>query len=313
MKTRLLGQTGIAISEIGLGTNFVGGHNLYENVDEKQGIALVRQAVAEGITFIDTADAYGLGRSEELIGRALGKQINDVVIATKGGITWDEKGNRGPESNAPTYLRKALEASLKRLGRDCVDLYYIHKPDGKTPPEEAFGELMRFKEEGKIRAAGLSNFDISGIEAAMKAGRVDAVQNRYNLFQREVEDELLPFCEKHRISFIPWGPLAFGLLGGKYTTDFKLDENDWRHRTGLFDAEVFAGNVAIVQQLNTLAHEAGAELSHLAIRWILRQGAVGSVIAGAKRPVQVTQNARAAWLELTQKQIAQIEDVLQKM
>jgi len=190
-------------------------------VSEQDGLRLLQRSVDAGVNFIDTADAYGLGRSEELIGKALGRRTTDVIIATKGGITF-EGSERTGISNDPSYLRRALEASLKRLGRDYIDLYYIHKPDGKTPPEESYGALMQFKDQGLIRAGGVSNFEIKDIQSALRAGPIDALQSRYNIFQREVETEILPFCQTHGISFIPWGPLAFGLLGGKYSSSYKL-------------------------------------------------------------------------------------------
>lgn len=306
MKTRKLGSSGIEITEIGLGTNYVGGHNLYEKVDEAEGIRLVQRAVDLGITFIDTADIYGMGRSEELVGKALKGRRDEVVIATKGGIMFDGTSRTGV-SNEPGYLRQALEASLKRLGLDAVDLYYIHRSDGKTPLEEAFGELMRFKEEGLIRAAGVSNFGLTDLQNALKAGPVDALQCRYNLLQREAETELLPFCKQRGISFIPWGPLAYGLLGGKYSSDFKLAENDWRHRSEAFDPGVFEKNLGVVDKLKAIAEKKKAPVAHLAIQWLLSKPAVGSVIAGAKRLDQVEQNARADELVLTPGETAMID------
>jgi myo-inositol catabolism protein IolS len=306
MKTRILGNSDIEISEIGFGTNYIGGHNLYENVDEDVGIRLVQRAVDLGITFIDTADIYGMGRSEELVGKALRDRWDKVVIATKGGIMFDGKTNTGI-SNDPAYLRQALEASLKRLGRDHVDLYYIHRADGKTPVAEAFGALMRFKEEGLIRAAGVSNFDLPDLQSALKAGPVDALQSRFNILQREVVPEILPFCLENRISFIPWGPLAFGLLGGKYPRGYKLAENDWRHRSGAFDPEVYEKNLEIVDALKTMAEKKRETPAHLAIQWLLAKPAVGSVIAGAKRMTQVDQNAQADSVELSESEVSQID------
>jgi aryl-alcohol dehydrogenase-like predicted oxidoreductase len=304
MKTRKLGTSDIEITEIGLGTNYIGGHNLYEGVDEKEGVRIVQRALDLGITLIDTADVYGLGRSEELVGKALKGHRQSTILATKGGIVYD--GSSRGINNAPAYLRKALEGSLKRLNCDYVDLYYIHRADGRTPPEEAFGALMKFKEEGLIRAAGVSNFEIDDLSAAQKAGPIDALQSRFNLFQREVEKEILPFCIRHRISFIPWGPLAFGLLGGKYTPDFKLAPNDWRHRSGVFDKGVFERNLETAEKLKALATNKEAAVAHVALRWLLSRPAVGSVIAGAKRAEQVEENVRTDSLELTEEEIEQI-------
>jgi len=215
MNSNKLGQSGINISAMGLGTNYVGGHNLYANVDEAEGVRLVQRAMDLGVTHIDTADAYGFGRSEELVGKAIAGRRDDVVLATKGGILFGEHGTG--ENNDPAYLRAALERSLKRLNVDNVDLYYIHRHDGKTPPEDAFGALMDFKREGLIRAGGVSNFGLPELQAASNAGPIDALQSRYNLLQRDVEAEVLPWCEKNNVSFVPWGGLAYGLLGGRYS------------------------------------------------------------------------------------------------
>ena len=209
--------------------------------------------------------------------------------------------------NSPAYLRRALQASLRRLGVDQVDLYYIHRWDGKTPPEEAYGEVMRFKEEGLIRAGGVSNFEVAQIASALKAGPVDALQSQYNMLQRDVESEVLPFCAANAISFIPWGPLAYGLLGGKYGRGFKLPEKDWRHRSGAFDPDTYAANVERVERLRAVADDKGAPLAHVAIQWLLSRTAVASVIAGAKRSEQVDDNARADALALDAETLAALD------
>lgn len=308
MHTTTLGRSGIEITTIGLGTNYVGGHNLYAQVDEDEGVALVQRAMDRGITFLDTADVYGTGRCEELVGKAIAGRRDDAVLATKGGILFGDAGSG--LDNSPAYLRRALEASLRRLGVDHVDLYYIHRYDGKTPPEESYGEVMRFKEEGLIRAGGVSNFQVPQIEAALKAGPVDALQSQYNMLQRGVETEILPFCEAHDISFVPWGPLAYGLLGGRYGRDFELDENDWRHRSGAFGEGTFEENIERVEALKTIADGKGAPLAHVAIQWLLSRPAVASVIAGAKRAAQVDDNARADGLALDAATLALLDACL---
>ena len=304
--TRELGRTGRTISEIGLGTNAVGGHNLYENLSEDAGVALVRRAVERGITFVDTADVYGLGRSEELVGKALAGVGDEVVLATKGANIFAD-GKRGGASNEPAYMRRALEASLARLGRDHVDLYYIHKPDGTTPPDEALGGLLRLKEEGKIRYIGVSNFSADQVREALKAGPIDAVQSEYHLFNRAVEADLLPLCRDKGISFVPWGPIAFGLLGGKYTRDFRLAPGDWRNRVALFAPENFARTMDAVEALAAIAEVRGVPLVHLAMRWVLRDPVVSSTITGAKTPAQVDVNVGAAGWDLTDDELAAID------
>lgn len=286
-----LGHSEIEISVMGLGTNYVGGHNLYADVDEDEGVRLVGAALDAGITFIDTADAYGFGRSEELVGKALAHRRSEAIVATKGGLLF---GDKGPGvSNEPAYLRSALEASLRRLNMDYVDLYYIHRHDGTTPAEEAFGALMDFKREGLIRAAGVSNFDLATLQAAASAGPVDALQSRYNLLQREVEADVLPWCASNGTSFVPWGPLAYGLLGGRYDRDFKLGDGDWRVRSGAFEPEVYGRNMDAVDGLKVIADKNNLSPAHLSLQWLCAQPGVGSVIAGAKRSAQVADNASA--------------------
>lgn len=308
METRPLGSSSQSATVIGLGTNYVGGHNLYANVDEDEGVRLVQRAVDLGVNFIDTADVYGVGRSEELVGKALAGRRDEVVLATKGG---NPMPGQDGANNDPAYLRSALEASLKRLNVDYVDLYYIHRPDGRTPPEEAFGELMRMKDDGLIRAAGLSNFELDDIQAAQKAGPVDALQSQYNMLQRQVEPEILPYCAEHGIAFVPWGPLAYGLLGGKYTREFQLPENDWRHRSGAFSPDTYPRNMNVVEGLRPLCEQWGVSMAHVAVQWLLAKPGVGSVITGAKTSVQVGDNVDAAGTTLTLAQLAQVEAVLQ--
>jgi len=305
MRTRKLGQSGIDFSCIGLGTNYVGGHNLYVGVDEDEGVRLVKQAIDLGVTHIDTADVYGTGRSEELVGKSIDGRRDDVVLATKGGILFGDHGNG--VNNDPAYLRGALERSLKRLNVDCVDLYYIHRHDGKTPAEDAFGALMDFKREGLIRSAGVSNFGLPELQAAASAGPVDALQSCYNLLQREVEADVLPWCADNNVSFVPWGGLAYGLLGGRYSPDFQLHESDWRHKTGLFDKVAYGRNMDTVDGLKTIAAKCGSTPSHLAIKWLLSKETVGSVIAGAKNTGQVSDNVAAENDKISPEHLAAVD------
>lgn len=313
MEYRKLGHTDLYLSEIGMGTNQIGGHNLYDDVDEVENIAAVQQAVEVGINFFDTADVYGLGRSEELLGLALGGYKYDVSIATKGGNVFTPDGQRWGVDNSPVYLRQALEASLRRLNREYLDLYYIHRWDGKTPIAEAFGALLRFKEEGKIRAAGVSNFGLEQLQQAMSAGQVDALQNRYNLFDRYVEGDLLEYCRAHGVGFVPYGPLAFGILGGRYERDLRLSPNDWRRGVPLFSPEHFPRVMDIVEQLQEFAAARRVPLAHLAMRWVLRDPAVTSSITGARRPAQVSENARAVGWDLAPEELSAIDRLTRRL
>ena len=310
MKTRRLGLSDLHVTEIGLGANAVGGHNLYEHLSEDDGIAVVHKALEVGINFIDTADVYGLGRSEELLGLALPDPTEDVLIATKGGNEWDVADpTKRRVNNRPEYLRRALEASLIRLRRDTVDHYYIHRIDDTVPLCESFGELMRLKEEGKIRAAGLSNVTVAQLQAALCAGPIDAVQNEYNIFLREAERDVIPFCEDNDIAFIPYGPLAYGILGGRYDRDLTLDPGDWRNGVNLFAPANLGHVLDVVDELTEIAAARDVPLAHVAARWVLRRLFVASAIVGAKRPEQVAANAGAAGWDLDADELDRIDEL----
>ena len=307
MRYSILKKTEFKISKLGLGTNAVGGHNLYKNIDEQEGIALLEEALNQGINFIDTADGYGRGRSEELVGQVLKNKPRDsFVLATKGGQT-----SSGP-NNTPSYMREAVEHSLHRLNMDDVDLYYVHFPDGKTPLTETIGELSRLKEEGKIKAIGVSNMSIEQLKEANSTGQISALQSPYHMLNRSAEKDLLPYCIDHDISFIPYGPLAFGILGGNYTKDFKLDDGDWRHKIPLFKQEHFATALDIVEQLKVIAANRGIELSNLALAWLLAQDGVDAVIPGGKRPEHVKRNMPSIEVTLTRDELQQIDAILNR-
>lgn len=306
-----LKKSDIKISRIGLGTNAVGGYNLFENVNEEDGKKFVQEAIHQGITLIDTADIYGNGRSEELIGEVL-KEVprEQLVLATKGGNRIDENGKEDP-NNSPEYMRVALEKSLKRLQMDYVDLYYIHFPDGITPLDEAVGELSRLKQEGKIRAIGVSNMNLNQLKVANSTNEISALQVSYNMLNREVEKDLLPYCVEHEISVIPYGPLAFGILGGNYTKNFKLPAGDWRNYLPLFQKGLFEKNIEKVEALKKIAESTGITMANLASAWLLAQTGVDALIPGGKRPDQVIENVQSCEITISAKVLEEIEAILQ--
>lgn len=310
MKFHTLKKTNIKISEIGLGTNAVGGHNLFENLNEQDGQELVSAALDLGITFIDTADIYGKGRSEELVGEVLKNHSRDeFVLATKGGRHWFEDGSVKTD-NHPQYLRGAFENSLKRLQMDYVDLYYLHFPDNETPLAESIGELSRLKEEGKIRAIGISNVTLEQLIEANVHNDISVLQSPYNMLNRSGEQDLLPYCIKNEISFIPYGPLAYGLLGGKYTKNFKLGKGDWRISDPLFQGELFEQTLIKVEALKGIAEEKQTTLPNLALAWLLAQDGVDAVIPGGKHKKQVSNNVKATDVLLTNEDLGYIERIL---
>ena len=304
-----LKKTNIEISEIGFGTNAVGGHNLYANTDEEQGKKMIEEAVSGGVIFFDTADSYGFGRSEEILGETIRHKRSELVIATKGGI---EKLNNGSIriNNSPKYMRRAVENSLKRLKTDYIDLYYIHFVDPTIPLSESIGELSRLKEEGKIRAIGISNVDLEQLKTANSTNEISAVSCPYNMLERSVEETLLPYCVQNEISYIPYGPLAFGILGGNYTKDFILEEGDWRKEVDLFKEEIFQRNLTKVAQLKAIAIEKEISLANLALSWLLKQNGVDAIIPGGKRPEQVIENIKTANITLSETDMGKINVIL---
>jgi myo-inositol catabolism protein IolS len=310
MKYTKLKKSNIEVSVIGLGTNAVGGHNLFQNLNEEDGKDFVREALKNGVTFIDTADIYGPGRSEELVGEVL-KEFNreDYVIATKGAQKWSSDGSI-KTNNRPEYLRDALENSLQRLQLDYVDLYYLHFPDGETPFAESIGELARLKEEGKIRSIGISNVSLEQLKEANANGDISVLQSPYNMFDRSAEAELLPYCIENNISFIPYGPLAFGLLGGGFTKDSKLDEQDWRNSIPLFQGDQFQQTLTKVDKLKEFALKKDTTLPNLALAWLLAQEGVDAVIPGGKRKERIRENTQASDIVLSNEELAIINDIL---
>lgn len=304
-----LGKTDLSVNPIGLGTNAVGGHNLYPNLDEEAGRDLVRAALDNGMNFLDTAFIYGPGRSEELIGEVLKERKNrsEAVIATKGAHKF--AGEEVVFDNSPAFLKEAVEGSLQRLQTDYIDLFYIHFPDENTPKDEAVGALKKLKDEGKIRAIGVSNFSIEQLKEANKDGYVDVFQGEYNLLNREAEKELFPYAKEHNISFVPYFPLASGLLTGKYDKDSRFD--DLRQNLPYFKEGNFERNLEKVEQIRSIAEAKDAELAHIVLAWYLTQDVIDVIIPGAKRSEQVTANLRTLDVQLTEEEIQQISKVFQ--
>ncbi|MCT4780727.1 MULTISPECIES: aldo/keto reductase [Exiguobacterium] len=306
-KSVKLGKSNLMVNPIGLGTNAVGGHNLYPNLDEQAGRDLVRVALMNGINFLDTAYIYGPERSEELVGEVWSETVEreEVILATKGAHQLID-GNV-VMNNSPEFLKQAVEDSLKRLRTDYIDLYYIHFPDEQTPKDEAVAALAELKAEGKIRAIGVSNFSLEQLKEANKDGHIDVYQGEYNLFKRDAEKEILPYIREHGISFVPYFPLAAGLLAGKYDAETKFD--DLRKNDPLFQEDVFKDNLAKVDLLRPIAEAKDAEVAHIVLAWYLAQDGIDAIIPGAKRADQVTDTIRTLDVELMEEEIRQIDQI----
>ncbi|GER66670.1 putative oxidoreductase YccK [Weizmannia acidilactici] len=306
-KQTRLGKTDLYVNPIGLGTNAVGGHNIHPNLNDETGKEVVRTAIDHGINFLDTAFIYGPERSEELIGEVLKEKgcRDQVVLATKGAHKFVH--GKVVFDNSPAFLKAAVESSLKRLQTDYIDLFYIHFPDENTPKDEAVGALKELKDQGKIRAIGVSNFTIGQLKEANKDGYVDVLQSEYNLLKRQAEKDLLPYTAENGISFIPYFPLASGILAGKYTKDTKFEGS--RAKNPLYQGETFIRNLEKVDKLRAIAEEKGADVAHVVLAWYLAQDSIDAVIPGAKRPEQVVDNLKTLEVDLTAEDVQNISEI----
>ncbi|CPE50488.1 Oxidoreductase ion channel [Staphylococcus aureus] len=266
-----LGKSDVEVFPIALGTNAVGGHNLYPNLDEEQGKDVVRQAINHGINLLDTAYIYGPERSEELVGEVVKEYPREQIkIATKGSHEFDEN-QEVHQNNQPEYLKQQVENSLKRLQTDYIDLYYIHFPDNNTPKDQAVAALQELKEQGKIKAIGVSNFTLDQLKEANKDGYVDVVQLEYNLLHRENE-AVLQYCVDHQITFIPYFPLASGILAGKYDENTIFSDHRTTRRD--FKPGVFEENVRRVKALESIAAAHQTSIANIVLAFYLTRPAI---------------------------------------
>lgn len=301
-----LGKSDVEVFPIALGTNAVGGHNLYPNLDEEQGKDVVRQAINHGINLLDTAYIYGPERSEELVGEVVKEYPREQIkIATKGSHEFDEN-QEVHQNNQPEYLKQQVENSLKRLQTDYIDLYYIHFPDDNTPKDQAVAALQELKEQGKIKAIGVSNFTLDQLKEANKDGYVDVVQLEYNLLHRENE-AVLQYCVDHQITFIPYFPLASGILAGKYDENTKFSDHRTTRRD--FIPGVFEENVRRVKALESLAAAHQTSIANIVLAFYLTRPAIDVIIPGAKCAEQVIENIKAADIVLSDDEIQYIDEL----
>jgi aryl-alcohol dehydrogenase-like predicted oxidoreductase len=313
MEYTRLGRTSLRVSTICYGTWQFGGD--WGQVDQAQwdaGKATVRTALDLGINFFDTAQAYGFGLAERMLGEALRpylkSQRDTVVIATKGGLR-QEGANLLRDASA-RWLRQGVEHSLRNLGVDYIDLYQVHWPDPHTPVEETARALDQLVQEGKIRYIGVSNYDAEQMRAFEQTRKLDALQPPYSLFRRDIERDILPYCQAHGIGVLVYGALAHGLLAGTYTPRTTFPADDWRSHHPIFHGDTFAGNLAVVAQLKDLAEREGMSVAQLAIAWVLAQPAVDVAIVGARNPQQLAGSARAADKRLSRAALEAIETIM---
>lgn len=311
MKYTQLGQTSLRVSTISYGTWQFGGD--WGSFEAREAQAAIRQALDRGITFFDTAQAYGFGISEQVLGEALQPELksrrDEIVLATKGGLRIE--GDNLLRDSSAGWLRQGVEQSLRNLGVDYIDLYQVHWPDPYTPFEETAAALDQLVQEGKIRYVGVSNYDADQMREFEKTRKIDTLQPPYDLFRRDIEQEILPYCQEHGIGVLVYGPLAHGLLAGAYTPQTTFASDDWRSKSPAFHGENFERDLRVVDRLKGLAERQGITVAQLAIAWVLANPAVDVAIVGARRPQQLAQTVQAADIELSREALREIEQIMQ--
>ncbi len=310
MEQRTLGRGGPDIAAMGLGC--MGMSEFYGQTDDRESIATIHRAIELGVTFLDTADMYGVGRNEELVGRAIADRRDKVFLATKFGNVRGEDGSFRGVDGKPDYVRAACEASLKRLKLDVIDLYYQHRVDPTVPIEDTVGAMADLVRQGKVRYLGLSEAAPATIRRAHATHPIAALQTEYSLWSRDPEDEILPTVRELGIAFVAYSPLGRGFLTGQFKQFEDLEADDYRRFSPRFRGENFQRNLDLVRHIEALAQRKGCTPAQLALAWVLAQGADVVPIPGTKRVRYLEDNAGALNVALSPDELAQIDRLLPK-
>ena len=306
MQQRRLGK--LQVSAIGLGC--MGMSEYYSGRDQDEAVATIHRALDSGITLLDTADIYGVGANEELVGRAIRDRRREAVVATKFGIVRKPNGDYVGISGRPDYVRSACDASLQRLGVEAIDLYYQHRVDPETPIEDTVGAMAELVAAGKVRHIGLSEASPGTIRRAHKVHPITALQTEYSLWSREPEPEILATVRDLGVGFVAYSPLGRGFLTGQIKSVDNLDADDWRRNVPRFQGENFEKNLDLVREVETMAGDKGCTPAQLALAWVLAQGDDIVPIPGTKRRKYLDENLAALDVRLTADELARIDRVL---
>jgi aryl-alcohol dehydrogenase-like predicted oxidoreductase len=308
MKQQSLGQPGLIVSALGLGC--MGMSEFYGPRDDAESIATIHRALDLGVTFLDTADMYGMGENERLVGRALKGRRQQAVLATKFGNVRDGNGKFLGVNGRPEYVRNCCDASLRRLGVDEIDLYYQHRVDPQVPIEETLGAMRELVRAGKVHYLGLSEAAPATIRRAMKVHPISALQTEYSLWTRDVEAEILPLCRELGIGFVAYSPLGRGFLTGRFKKPDDLAADDWRLKSPRFEGENFTRNLALAERIDALARQKKCTAAQLALAWVLAQGEDIVPIPGTKRRNYLEENVASLAIELSPAELAEISAAL---
>ena len=310
MQQRKLGNSPLMVSAMGLGC--MGMSEFYAPADDNESLEVIHRALDLGVNFLDTADIYGVGRNEELVGRAIRGRRHEVILATKFGNVRDAQGHSLGINGRPEYVRQACAASLRRLKVETIDLYYQHRVDRNVPIEETVGAMSRLIEEGKVRFLGLSEAAPTTIRRAHREHPLRALQTEYSLWSRDPEDELIPTCRELGISFVAYSPLGRGFLTGQIKSPEDLAPDDWRRNVPRFQGENFDRNLELVRRIEQLAAAKGCKASQLALAWVLAQGEDLLPIPGTTRRTHLEENLAALDVTLTAQDLARIDEIAPK-